>query len=562
MSVLRWTVFPILFLFVLASCKRDPKILPKPVPTPNPPIVTKTYQEQLADSLFKYAKQIYYWNTQLPDSATFNPLGYAMADTLKGLKNELLAITRIPINTATGKPYEQYQSYNNGVITDINTVSKYSYAILTAELYGGGVSSKINNEDKNIVELKMTLDGKENELGLMFGFARVSYLSSTPKAMPTAPQDSVIGLVRLVTKGSPAWNAGVRRGDLIAKINGNTWTYNNNFSQIQKSLDEKSMLLTTYDPVSKTYTDKSFNKELYTFNPLFADTMITVGSKKVAYLAYKSFTSSENTRPALQSAFAKFSDATDLVIDLRYNGGGYVSSANYFANNILPNSANGNVLYKEIYNTTMQNKQATILKNQPVYLNNVKQSYSYFDLNFSEAGNTELVSKTGSFNASGNITNVYFIVSNNTASASELLINSIKPYFNSVFLINAPFSTADNPNYTYGKPVGFFEIRLGKYSVYMCNFESKNKNNEGGYYEGIKTDLKSNDDIRYDLGNPNESAFLAAIRKITGNSGYQPSATFPRSAISLSSGASDKIVGYAGDPTKVYDMVSTPTFKR
>lgn len=547
-----------IFLLGLTSCTHDDIVDPDPDPTPTP-AETKTYQELLADSLYKYAQQIYYWNALLPDSATFKPLSYTQSDTLSGLKNELLALTRIAINPATGKPYEQYQTYNNGTIADVNTTSKFSYTMLTSDLYSGGVTSNIITDQNRVADLKMTLDGKENELGFTIAFARASYLSGTPKAMPSSAQDSIVALVRVVTKGSPAWNAGVRRGDIIAKFNGNAWTYSNNLTQISNALDGNSMVLTIYDPVAGAYSDYSFDKALYTFNPVYSDTLITAGAKKIAYVAYKSFTISDNTEPALQEAFGKFSEATDLVIDLRYNGGGYVSSAEYFANTILPSGASGGILFKEVYNTTMQNKQATLLKNQPVYLNNVKQSYTYYDIDFSVSRNTTYVKKEGAFNTSGNIGTVYFIVSDNTASASELLINSVKPYFNEVYLINAPFSASDNPNYTYGKPIGFFEIRLGKYSIYMSNFESKNKNDEGGYYEGMKTDLKSNDDVRYDLGNPNESAFLAAIRRITGNSAYQPSSTSPRSVVS---GANDKIIQPLGEPTRIYDMVVTPKSAR
>ncbi|GAB3416078.1 S41 family peptidase [Niabella aquatica] len=544
----------IILLLVWVSCTPDDIVDAKPEPGPSP-AETKTYQQLLADSLYKYARQVYYWNTFLPDSATFNPLGYTRSDTLAGLKNELLALTRIPVNPSTGKPYEQYQNYNNGVITDVNTASKFSYAVLTSDLYGGGLTSNIIVDQKRVADLKMTLDGKENELGFTIAFVRASYLSGTPKALPQSLKDSIVGLVRIVTKGSPAWNAGVRRGDIIAKFNGNAWTYTNNLAKIESALGGSNMTLTTYDPVTGAYSDHPFDKTLYTFNPVYSDTLITAGSKKIAYVAYKSFTIGDNTGPALQEVFGRFSEATDLVIDLRYNGGGYVSTAEYFANTILPASANGGVLFKEVYNTTMQNKQATLLKNQPVYLNNIKQNYTYYDIDFSVGRNTTYIKKEGSFNTSGNIGTVYFIVSDNTASASELLINSVKPYFNEVYLINAPFSANDNPNYTYGKPIGFFEIRLGKYSVYMSNFESKNKNDEGGYYQGMKTDLRSNDDVRYDLGNPNESAFLAAIRRITGNSSYQPSSTSPRSVIS---GTNDQIVQPLGEPTKIYDMVVTP----
>ncbi len=563
MSLLKGAFIAAFAFFFFHACTKpnDPEITkPTPTPTPEPevPTDTKTYQQRLADSLFKYAQQIYYWNAQLTDSATFKPLSYGQFDTLIGLKSELLAITRIAVNPASGKPFEQYTAYQNGTNVDVNTAGKYSYIVPTSDLYSGGVVANANliSDQDRVRELKMTLDGKENELGFTLGFVRVSYLAGTTRAMPSSPQDSIIGLVRVVTKGSPSWNAGLRRGDLISKFNGNALTYANNLTQILNAIEGNSLSITTYDPATKKENSMSFNKTLYTYNPVYRDTMITVGSKKIAYIAYKSFTIGTNTQPALRAAFDKFSGATDLVIDLRYNGGGYVSSSEFFANSILPTSANGGVLYKEIYNTTMQNKQATLLRNQPVYLNNVKQSYTYFDIDYSAAGNTEVVKKEGSFNSDGAITSLYFIVSDNTASASEMLINSLRPYFNNqVYLINAPFSASDNPDYTYGKPIGFFEIRLGKYSVYMSNFETKNKNDEGGYYQGMKTDIKSSDDIRYDFGDPSETSFLAAIRRITGNTTFLPTAnTSSRSVYSMTS----QVVAPLGAPTKIFDMIETP----
>lgn len=221
----------------------------------------------------------------------------------------------------------------------------------------------------------MTLDGQENELGFTMGFIPVSKLNGTPRAIHYV-NDSLIGLIRIVTNGSPAWNAGIRRGDIIAKINGNAWTYNNNLTQISNALDGNSITLTKYDPATKKYTDVPFSKALYTFNPIYKDTVITIGSKTIAYIAYKSFTdSAKSSMPVLSAAFQKFNDAkaTDLVIDLRYNGGGYVNTAEYFAESILPQSAANSVLFKEIYNQTMQNKQATLLKNNrymmPIMLN-------------------------------------------------------------------------------------------------------------------------------------------------------------------------------------------------
>lgn len=110
-----------LFAIILVSCRKADN----GGGSITPPAPTGTYQQLLADSLFLYAKQIYYWNTALPDSASFNPRSYAKTDTLNGLQSELFAITQIPINAATGKPYEFYQYANSqgGTVT----TSKYSF---------------------------------------------------------------------------------------------------------------------------------------------------------------------------------------------------------------------------------------------------------------------------------------------------------------------------------------------------------------------------------------------------------------------------------------------------
>src|SRR5690606_23966747 len=132
----------------------------------------------------------------------------------------------------------------------------------------------------------------------------------------------------------------------------------------------------------------------------------------------------------------------------------------------------------------------------------IKQSYTYYDLDYSLDKNTTRISKQGAFNTGNNISNIYFIVSKSTASAAELLINSLKPYYN-VVLIGAAFN--DNGTVTYGKPIGFFELRLGVYSAFLSSFETKNAQGVGGYYSGLSTQYQKFDDVRYDFGDPNET---------------------------------------------------------
>ncbi len=122
----------------------------------------------------------------------------------------------------------------------------------------------------------------------------------------------------------------------------------------------------------------------------------------------------------------------DLIIDLRYNGGGFVNTAEYLINLIAPPTVTG-TMFVEYYNKTMQDGKASILKNQPLLDENDQIQYSggkivtYADVDYSVTGNTIAFSKKGSLST---VANVVFLVSGNTASASELVINSLKPHLN------------------------------------------------------------------------------------------------------------------------------------
>ncbi|MGN7785687.1 S41 family peptidase [Niabella sp. 22666] len=517
---------------VFFSCKKDPV-------TPKQPVEdTRTYQQKLSDTLFKLAQQVYYWNTQIPDSSSFKPLGYVSADTLNGLKAELLAITRT--NTFEG----------NG------TSAKYSYLLKTSDLYdGGSVAYSVTDQNK-LGEMKMTLDGKENDLGFTLGIVPVYYSAvNTTDSIPYTKRDSSVVYVRKVTNGSPAYNAGLRRGDVLANAELDNDRYGD--TPLISLLNGNSARLIVYKTKTKTRdTLPIFTKAVYTFNPVLRDTMITVGAKKIAYIAYESFTTNTNSQPALDASFNKFSGATDIVVDLRHNGGGYVKTAEYLINLLAPQSAQGKVAFAEYYTATMVNKQATLLKTQPVYLNNVRQNYTYYDLDYSVAENTTNVSKKGTFNSSNNVPTIYFIVSRSTASASELVVNSLKPYYN-VVLIGAAFN--DNGALTYGKPIGFFELRLGMYSAFLSSFETKNAQGVGGYYTGMPTNYQAFDDVRFDFGDPNEICFLRAIRLITGASTYLPGSIASTVTRSVYSSASQNMSGVAiGDVTNIQCMIATP----
>ena len=116
----------------------------------------------------------------------------------------------------------------------------------------------------------------------------------------------------------------------------------------------------------------------------------------------------------------------------------------------------------------------------------------------SAAGNQEFFKKRGSLNG---LTRVYFLVTSGTASASELLINNLKPVMD-VKLIGRK---------TYGKPVGFFSLRIDKNDLYIPQFQTKNSADFGDYFDGMAVDKDLSDDLTTDFGDPAESLLAQAL---------------------------------------------------
>jgi hypothetical protein len=243
------------------------------------------------------------------------------------------------------------------------------------------------------------------------------------------------------------------------------------------------------------------------------DTILTTGNIKVGYVALGSFPELSTCQAVLDLAFSNLAAANpqQLVVDLRSNGGGYVETAEYVTNLIAPTSLNGKVIFSEQYNSLLQSSKATILKNQP-YLDDNGKTVTYkgrnatmADVDYTEAGNTHYFSKKGSLQT---VKDIYFITSSSTASASELLISSMKPYFN-VKLIGET---------TYGKPVGFFPVKVDVYSIYLSSFLIRNAQGWSDYFEGIPADVVVAGDSNPVLGDPTESCLNAALTLISGTS--------------------------------------------
>lgn len=494
MKTIFWSLKPsffwaLLVVIALGACKKS-KVAPEPEPvTPSSGGNTKqtatTNRTFLTnDSLFLYAKEVYFWNDVLPAYDDFEPRKYG-----SDLDAELFEITRYKKDPATGLPYE-YRTDNPGS-------PKYSYIKDVDNQNPSAGIAAVPNEYSEV-----DLEGNGNDIGI-FAVSALTVSTGTYRLYVLA-----------IDKGSPADGLGLTRGAYITKINSTAIGNSANFQNIDRPLINS----TIYGDPGQLYLEGvktdgtvfkgTLLKKSYKSNPIFSTNVLTVGAKKIGYLAYARFSNEENSFEVLRNAFVDYVNqgVTDMVVDLRYNGGGYINTAEYLVNLISPSTAKG-VMYKEYYNTTLQTKKATIMKNQPLLDAANKIRYRdgrmlncFDDLDYSVAGNTYSFKKEGTLNG---VKNVVFIVSGNTASASELVINSLKP-ITTVTLVGEK---------TYGKPIGFFPIRIqNKYDVLYSMFETRNSLDQGGYYSGMTPDVKVSTDFgEFDFGNPSEPLLKAAI---------------------------------------------------
>ncbi|MES2275810.1 MAG: S41 family peptidase [Bacteroidota bacterium] len=454
-------------LLLFTACKKskpaeDTTGTTPPTTTPT----TGTALDLMKDSVYLYAKEDYYWYDALPDYATVAPRAVTSTTDLLALQAVVNKISQYKINPATSLPYEYYSSSPGR--------AKYSY------MDDGTSSQKLN--------------ATAGDFGCLPFYD--SYNNNTTL------------YIKYVYTGSPADLAGVKRGYQVMSINGRTDLDANvaaNLTFVSNAFSSGSstitMLLKKFDNSTFTVT---LNSATYTINPVITYKTIDLGSgKKMGYIVFNSFVSKASAQTALSNAFASFvtDGVTDLTVDLRYNGGGYVETSEYLAELIAPTSTSGKVMYTTYYSANLTAGNDPLLKNQVRRDASTNQLYNYSQIDFSTKATN--FAKQGSLN----INRVFFIVTGGTASASELTINSLRPYMN-VQLIGRT---------TYGKPVGFFDINIGKYQMYIPEFETKNSLGQGAYYAGMapgSTDYPGkliSDDVTKDFGDPTEKLLAQAI---------------------------------------------------
>ncbi|RVU02944.1 hypothetical protein EOD41_03130 [Mucilaginibacter limnophilus] len=451
---------PLIILAAFTACKKDkaPKDDEDKVPTEG------TAFQKIQDSVFLYAKESYLWNTALPTYASFKPRDFDGKSDLSTLQAEVDALSQFAINPDTKKPFEFNESAEGE--------SKYSF------IDDGSTSGELGGQAGDFgFDVRYSIDG---EL-----------------------------YVKSVYLNSPAAAAGLRRGYKITSINDRTSLSqtNANISFLINALyNNDNIKLGLEKPDGSSFT-ADFNVGEYTINPVLAYKIITVGGKKVGYMVFDTFTAIENAKPKIAQAFNAFSagSVTSLVIDLRYNGGGYTNTAAYLCDLMVPSAKNNALMYSYYFNENIQNAKCPIF-NRKVFDNELKPG----DLKPENPNAQIRFNKEGSLEVS----KVVFIVTGSSASASELVINNMKPHLD-VQLVGET---------SYGKPVGFYGTPFGKYDLYIPQFETKNSVGKGGYYAGMTPGsatypgVYQYDDVTRDFGDENEWCLKQALNYITNNS--------------------------------------------
>ncbi|CAM4137687.1 S41 family peptidase [Gillisia limnaea] len=318
----------------------------------------------------------------------------------------------------------------------------------------------------------------------------------------------VFGFVKLVLPNSSAAAKGVERGMIFTRINGTSLT-SSNFRSLA-SLSNFSIGLAEIDGNQIRELDRtiSLNTGAFSANPVGEAKILNVSGRKVGYLYYDSF--DQDFDEELNAAFSTFKGAgvSDLVLDLRYNGGGSVRTATDLAAMITGQFAN-QVFMIEEWN---EKYQTHFEQNDPERLKN----------NF----NTQI--RTGTGINSLNLNRVFVLTTKETASASELIINGLNPYIDVIHIgdvttgkFQASVAIYDSPDFS--KDSNGLNTNH-HYAMQPLVLKSSNKNNVSDFVNGLNPDHELPEDVTNlgVLGDPNEPLLKLAIDIIQGNRSSVP----------------------------------------
>jgi carboxyl-terminal processing protease len=278
-----------------------------------------------------------------------------------------------------------------------------------------------------------------------------------------------------VFEGGPAAGGGLVRGSELLAINtlpvAQLLTTPDGLSDALGPAEVGYEVVIRFRNPGEEETAATFVKNVVTIPPVTAVRIFEVNGQPTGHLVLRNFV--EPGIAALDAAFAELRAAgvTQLVVDLRYNGGGLVRVMEHFANLLGSRIAPGAVFASYRYN----DKQA--------------------------ARDESFLFRATPLAAALDLQRVVFITTPGTASASEMLVNGMAPVV----------STATVGRETFGKPVGQLGFRFCEKVLRPVSFAVVNGLGQGDYFDGIPADCPAGDTLAVPFGTPGEASFDAAV---------------------------------------------------
>ena len=324
----------------------------------------------------------------------------------------------------------------------------------------------------NYIELEQYLSGVSLSNGLNYGLV---YLPNS--------NNEIFGYVRYVDDGSAADLANINRGDIFRSIDNiplSIDNYSDLLSQEIYTVNFANYFNNDTEDISDDIIElNGINVELQKVplikNPVHHYSTLDYSGGKIGYLMYNQFVS--NYDDYLKTIFSEFksNSVDELILDLRYNPGGSINSAIVLASLITGQFEN------EIFNTEQWNNdiQNYWINNNPEYL----------------------INRFTTFQSSLNLSRVFILTTRSSASASELIINCLKPYIN-VVQIGTPTYGKYQASVTLYDSENFSNQNVNRshnYALQPLVLKTLNVNGVTDYYNGINPDYEY-EERAFDMG--------------------------------------------------------------
>ncbi len=274
-------------------------------------------------------------------------------------------------------------------------------------------------------------------------------------------EDSNRSVVLFVYPNSPADRAGIKRSDLLMPIAYLDHNKSVLFDVLSNDGSQREVTLRSGSYVKKEVA----NAKIFDQN-----------GTKIGYFVLNSFIG-QHINDSLDQLFGEFkrNGVSELIVDLRYNGGGNLDIAKHLATLI-----GGEHVYGHVF------------------------EYFRFNQKYSNQNETSYFEKPSQTPNALNLDRVIFITTNNTASASESVISTLRAQENHIDVV----IVGDR---TYGKPYSMYPVPYCDYVFFPIMMKNFNSDFAEDYDEGFTPTCKAPDDARYDFADSRERSLNESL---------------------------------------------------